>query len=105
MNEFKQKNSQDDKNKNLNMNQNKKNPGYLNNNKSLNNYNVKKNKLNNDMANKTKRKLSNVIENIRSSIGISGLLPIKSKTQNYANYNIKNFGSNKKSLIIKKYLV
>ena len=37
------------------------------------------------MANKTKRKLSNVIENIRSSIGISGLLPIKSKTQNYAN--------------------
>ena len=96
MNEFKQKNSQDDKNKNLNMNQNKKNPGYLNNNKSLNNYNVKKNKLNSDMANKTKRKLSNVIENIRSSIGISGLLPIKSKTQNYANYNIKNFGSNKK---------
>ena len=48
------------------------------------------------MANKTKRKLSNVIENIRSSIGISGLLPIKSKTQNYANYNIKNFCSNKK---------
>ena len=50
----------------------------------------------NKKINLTKRKYSHLTEDNRINIGIGGLIPLKSKTQNYINLNIKNYYSNKK---------
>ena len=51
---------------------------------------------NNKKINITKRKYSNLTEENRLNMGIGGLVPLKSKTQNYINLNIKHFNSNQK---------
>ena len=50
----------------------------------------------NNKKNETKRKYSNLTENVQYTIGIDGIIPQKSKTQNYMNLNINNFHSNQK---------
>ena len=72
--------------------------------KCLNNINTIKKSLNLNLNNKndnkkinvTKRKFSNVRGENHFNMGINGTIPLKSKTQNYINLNIRNFYSNKK---------
>ena len=63
--------------------------------KSLN-LNLSINNENNDKINSAKRKYSNLTEKYNLNIKINGLLPLKSKTQNYINLNNKIYNSNKK---------
>ena len=73
-------------------------------NKCLNNINIIKKSLNLNLNNKnetkkinvTKRKYSNIKSENYFNMGINGTIPLKSKTQNYINLNIRNFYSNKK---------
>ena len=86
--------------KNIRLNNKNKKGLYIN--KSNNNTEKKRLNLNlcvnntNKRINLAKRKYSNLTENNRLNIGIEGLIPLKSKTQNYINLNIKNYYSNKK---------
>ena len=88
--------------KNIKISGNKNKKGIYTN-KSNNNTAKKKLNLNlcvgdnNKKINLTKRKYSNLTEDNRLNIGISGLIPLKSKTQNYINLSIKNYYSNKKT--------
>ena len=59
---------------------------------------------NNKKINLAKRKYSNLTEDNRLNIGLGGLIPLKSKTQNYINVNIKNYYSNKKAKANAKFI-